>query len=243
MTRTALPGTGLYARTTKGAVVRIAHSRRLALVGLAALAILGAGCSGGSEGKINQPADGVSAMPGGAASPAPIGAAAPTPGPGGGNLADAPFGTACASIPSVGPGSLEGMAKSAVATAASNNPALTKLVQAISTAGLTDTLNNAEAITVFAPTNDAFDAAGQAVSKAMADPKGKLTNVLTYHVVQGRLSPDQLVGTHKTMQGTTVRVTGGGEAFLVNDASVVCGNVKTANATVYLIDKVLMPKA
>jgi uncharacterized surface protein with fasciclin (FAS1) repeats len=219
--------------------VRIAHSRRLALVGLAALAILGAGCSGGNEGKINQPAEGVSAMPGGAATPAPVGGAAP----GDSNLADAPFGTACASIPSVGPGSLQGMAKSAVATAASNNPALTKLVQAISTAGLTDTLNNAEAITVFAPTNDAFDAAGQAVSKAMADPKGKLTNVLTYHVVQGRLSPDQLVGMHKTMQGSTVTVTGGGEAFLINDASVVCGNIKTANATVYLIDKVLMPKA
>jgi uncharacterized surface protein with fasciclin (FAS1) repeats len=220
--------------------VRIALSRRVALAaGLAAVAILGAGCSGGTEGKINQPSEGVSAMPGAAATPAPAPiAAAPDA-----SAAPAPFGIACAGIPAVGPGSVDGMSKSPVATAASNNPALTKLVQAISTAGLTDTLNNAEAITVFAPTNDAFDAASAAVAKAMADPKGKLTNVLTYHVVQGRLAPDQLAGSHKTMQGSTLTITGSGESFLVNDASVVCGNVQTANATVYLIDKVLMPKA
>ena len=225
--------------------MRIAHSSRVVLAtGLAAMAFLAAGCSGGNEGKISQPAEGVSAMPNGVASPGPaVDAPAPAPAPGDATPIAAPFGTACAGIPATGPGSVDGMAKSAVATAASNNPALTKLVQAINTAGLTDTLNNAEAITVFAPTNDAFDAARSAVSKAMADPKGKLTNLLTYHVVQGRLAPDQLVGSHKTMQGTTVSVTGSGESFLVNDASVVCGNVQTANATVYLIDKVLMPKA
>ncbi|MGW2788222.1 fasciclin domain-containing protein, partial [Streptomyces populi] len=67
-----------------------------------------------------------------------------------------PFGPACASVPKDGAGSFDGMAKDPVATAASNNPALSTLVTAVKKAGLVDTLNNAQNITVFAPTNDAF---------------------------------------------------------------------------------------
>jgi uncharacterized surface protein with fasciclin (FAS1) repeats len=79
---------------------------------------------------------------------------------------------------------------------------------------------------------------------AMADPKGLLTTVLTYHVVEGKLSPEMLAGTHKTLQGGTLEITGSGERFEVNGKSaVVCGNVQTANATVYIIDSVLMPKS
>ncbi|MEV6962708.1 fasciclin domain-containing protein, partial [Streptomyces sp. NPDC051207] len=69
---------------------------------------------------------------------------------------DEPFGPACASVPNDGAGSFDGMAKDPVATAASNNPALSTLVTAVKKAGLVDTLNNAQNITVFAPTNDAF---------------------------------------------------------------------------------------
>lgn len=216
--------------------MRIGHSRRVALAaGLAAMAFL-AGCGGGTE-KVKQPAEGVSALPDLSATPAPV----ETPAPPGGALAGSTFGPACAAIPSTGPGSLEGMAKDPVATAASNNPSLSTLTRAINTARLTDSLNNAEAVTVFAPTNEAFAAADKdEISKAMADPKGRLTNLLNGHVVQGRLAPDQLVGEHRTLQGSTVTVTGSGEAFLVNDATVVCGNVQTSNATIYLIDKVLL---
>jgi uncharacterized surface protein with fasciclin (FAS1) repeats len=68
--------------------------------------------------------------------------------------------------------------------------------------------------------------------------------VLTYHVVQGQLAPDQLAGSHKTLQGDTLQITSSGQDFTVNGySSVVCGNVKTANATVYLIDQVLLPKS
>ena len=67
--------------------------------------------------------------------------------------------------------------------------------------------------------------------------------MLTYHVVSGRLSPEMLAGTHKTLQGTTLTVKGSGEDFTVNGAKVVCGNVQTANATVYLVDGVLSPAA
>lgn len=159
------------------------------------------------------------------------------------NPADQVFGTACATVPADGPGSFSGMATDPVATAASNNPALSTLVTAVTAAGLGDSLNSADGITVFAPLDDAFAAMDKAtLDKALADPTGLLTTVLTYHVVSGRLAPDQLAGTHETLQGDTLEVTGSGEDFTVNGtAKVVCGNVPTANATVYLIDGVLLP--
>jgi uncharacterized surface protein with fasciclin (FAS1) repeats len=136
------------------------------------------------------------------------------------------------------------MAQDPVATAASNNPVLSTLVTAVTEAGLGDTLNSAEAITVFAPTDDAFAAMDEAtLDKAMGDPDGLLTDVLTGHVVEGRLTPDELAGDHATLAGTTVSVTGSGEDFTVDgSAQVVCGNVQTANATVYIIDGVLLPQ-
>lgn len=162
-----------------------------------------------------------------------------------GSSANATFGAGCAAVPASGSGSFQGMAVDPVATAASHNPVLSTLVTAVTAAGLGDTLNTADGITVFAPSNDAFKAMDQAtLKKALADPKGLLTTVLTYHVVAGRLSPAQLAGTHKTLQGTTLTVAGSGTDFTVNgSAKVICGNVQTANATVYIIDGVLSPAA
>jgi uncharacterized surface protein with fasciclin (FAS1) repeats len=156
---------------------------------------------------------------------------------------DEPFGAACATLPASGAGSVQGMALDPVATAASNNEALSTLVTAVGAAGLGETLNTTDDLTVFAPTNDAFAALDKAtLDAALADPEGLLTTVLTYHVVPGRLSPDQLAGTHETLQGGTIEVAGSGEAFTVNGtAKVVCGNVQTKNATVYIIDAVLLP--
>lgn len=153
-----------------------------------------------------------------------------------------PFGSACASVPKDGAGSFAGMAKDPVATAASNNPALSTLVKAVGEAGLGDTLNNAKDITVFAPANPAFDKlpAG-ALDAAMKDPKGQLTDILENHVVMGRLTPEDVAGEHKTLGGGTIKVEGSGEDFNIGDAKVVCGNVQTANATVYIIDGVLLP--
>ncbi|MFI1249523.1 fasciclin domain-containing protein [Streptomyces anulatus] len=159
--------------------------------------------------------------------------------------ADGPFGPACASVPQDGAGSFDGMAQDPVATAASNNPALSTLVTAVKKAGLVDTLNNAQNITVFAPTNDAFAKIPKAdLDKVLAD-KEMLTSILTYHVVGEKLSPQQLEsGTYDTLQKSTLATKGSGENYTVNDTSkVVCGNVPTANATVYIVDTVLMPKA
>ncbi|MEY9887100.1 putative surface protein with fasciclin (FAS1) repeats [Catenulispora sp. MAP5-51] len=157
------------------------------------------------------------------------------------NSADAPFGTACSAVPTTGAGSFTGMATAPVATAASNNPVLSTLVTAVQAAGLADTLNNTQGITVFAPTNDAFAKIPAATLKSVLADKAQLTKILTYHVVSGRLTPSQLAGTHTTLEGGTVTVSGSGQSFKVNDANVVCGNVQTANATVYIVDSVLMP--
>jgi uncharacterized surface protein with fasciclin (FAS1) repeats len=67
--------------------------------------------------------------------------------------------------------------------------------------------------------------------------------VLTNHVVAGRLAPDQVAGEHETLAGTKITVEGSGEDFSVGEAKVVCGDVQTANATVYIIDGVLLPAA
>jgi uncharacterized surface protein with fasciclin (FAS1) repeats len=153
-----------------------------------------------------------------------------------------PFGAGCAAVPTTGKGSFSGMATDPVATAASNNPALSTLVTAVTKAGLGETLNSAKDITVFAPSNDAFAALPKAtLDAALKDPKGLLTKVLTNHVVPGKLTPDMLAGEHKTLGGGTIKVTGSGESFMVGKANVICGNVQTANATVYIIDGVLLP--
>ncbi|MBT2527962.1 fasciclin domain-containing protein [Streptomyces sp. ISL-99] len=156
---------------------------------------------------------------------------------------DKPFGSACASVPKEGAGSFEGMGKDPVATAASNNPALSTLVSAVKKAGLVDTLNNAQNITVFAPTNDAFAKIPEADLDKVLNDKVTLTKILTYHVVGQKLTPKQLEsGSFETLQKGTLTTSGSGESYEVNGTSnVVCGNVPTANATVYIVDTVLMP--
>ncbi|MEW1648144.1 MULTISPECIES: fasciclin domain-containing protein [unclassified Streptomyces] len=161
----------------------------------------------------------------------------------GATMSDQPFGTACSSVPKSGAGSFDGMAKDPVATAASNNPALSTLVTAVKKAGLVDTLNNAQNITVFAPTNDAFAKIPKATLDKVLNDKAQLTKILTYHVVGQQLTPKQLEkGSFTTLEKSKLTTSGSGENYTVNDsAKVVCGNVKTANATVYIIDTVLMP--
>lgn len=153
------------------------------------------------------------------------------------------FGSGCAAVPKDGKGSFNGMATDPVATAASNNPLLTTLVTAVGAAGLGDTLNTTPDITVFAPVDSAFAKLPPAALKAaLADPKGMLTKILTNHVVKGKITPDMLAGDHKTLEGGTLTITGSGEAFKVNGGNnIICGNVPTANATVYIVDGVLLP--
>ena len=145
-----------------------------------------------------------------------------------------------------GPGSVTGMSTDPVAVAASNNPLLKTLVSAVSgkvnpDVDLVDTLNGDE-FTVFAPVDDAFKAIDAKTMETLSTDADMLTQILTYHVVPGQLTPDQVVGEQTTVQGETLEVTGSGDELKVNDANVICGGVMTQNATVYLVDSVLMPK-
>ncbi|OOC56000.1 MULTISPECIES: fasciclin domain-containing protein [Nocardiopsis] len=153
------------------------------------------------------------------------------------------FGSGCAEVPADGEGSFQGMADDPVATAASNNPVLSTLVTAVQEADLVDTLNSAEDVTVFAPADPAFAEIPEEDLNALLADQEQLTEVLTYHVVEGRQTPSDLEnGTFTSLQGGEVTTEGSGEEFTVNgEAGVICGNVQTANATVYIIDGVLMP--
>lgn len=135
------------------------------------------------------------------------------------------------------------MAEDPVATAASHNPAFSTLAAAVKQAGLVDTLNNAKNITVFAPTDDAFAKIPKADPDKLLADKAALTKVLTYHVVGEKLTSKQLGNeVFDTLEKSRVTTSGSGMTCTVNDSSkVVCGNVPTANATVHIVDTVLMP--
>jgi uncharacterized surface protein with fasciclin (FAS1) repeats len=166
-------------------------------------------------------------------------------------VSDEPFGAGCSAVPAEGEGSFTGMTDDPVATAASNNPALSTLVQAVTAANLGDTLNTTDDITVLAPANPAFEAVPADALNALLADTAQLTTVLTHHVIPGRLTPEQLAGTHTTVNNDEVTIEGSGENFSIAmedtvvgmEASVICGNVQTANATVYIIDQVLKPAA
>jgi uncharacterized surface protein with fasciclin (FAS1) repeats len=164
-------------------------------------------------------------------------------------VSDEPFGAGCSAVPTEGEGSFTGMTDDPVATAASNNPALSTLVQAVTAANLGDTLNTTPDITVLAPANPAFEAVPADALDALLADTPQLTSVLFHHVIQGRLTPEELAGTHTTVNDDEVTIEGSGENFTIavdgtvvgTEASVICGNVQTANATVYIIDQVLKP--
>jgi uncharacterized surface protein with fasciclin (FAS1) repeats len=147
-----------------------------------------------------------------------------------------------------GAGSVQGMAQDPVAVAASNNPLLKTLVAAVSgelnpKVNLVDTLNGGE-FTVFAPVDDAFAALPKKTVNQLSKPANAdtLTKILTYHVVEGQMTPDEIAGqTLTTVEGEELEISGSGDELVAQDANVICGGVQTANATVYLIDAVMMP--
>lgn len=209
------------------------RTRRLAVT-LAAAAVLPLALSACSDGDGGDPGTPDS----------PSKASAPRSGGTGGDAAamEQPFGPACSGVPKNGAGSFAGMAKDPVATAASHNPALSTLVGAVREAGLVDTLNNARDITVFAPTDDAFKKIPKATLDQVLADKDELTKILTHHVVGRKLTPGDLrAGSFETLEKSRLRTSGSGESYTVGGARVVCGNVRTANATVYIVDTVLMP--
>jgi uncharacterized surface protein with fasciclin (FAS1) repeats len=196
-----------------------------------------AACGGSAE-------DAAAPSAAGTSSAAPEATGSTTP------AAQGPIGDGCDVLPAEGPGSLAALATTPAGTAVSTNPQLTTLAQAVLAANLVDVVNTREDVTLLAPTNAAFDALGPGAAPALVADVARLTTVLTHHVLVGRLAPDQLAGEHRTLNGDSVTVTGSGGSFAVAadqtlagaaPAAVVCGNVPTVNATVYLVDQVLAP--
>jgi uncharacterized surface protein with fasciclin (FAS1) repeats len=157
-----------------------------------------------------------------------------------------PTGPLCAAVPADGEGSFAGMTDDTAATAASNNPVLSTLVAAVSAAGLVDTLNSDGPFTIFAPANPAFDALPAGALDAVLADTDLLTSILTLHVVAGeQLSSSDLaeLDSVTTVNGAdvTIEVADDGTLMVNGQASVGCTDIQTANATVHVIDAVLMP--
>lgn len=218
---------------------------RALMIGVAAFAAIGlSACSSGSSSNEGSSTSAMSSSMSSAMSSSAEPMTSSTAAAPAGSL----IGSGCAAyaeqVPS-GPGSVAGMGKDPVTVAASNNPMLKTLTQALSgqlnpNVNLVETLDSGQ-FTVFAPTDDAFAKLDPATVEKLKTDSDLLTSILTYHVVPGQLSPAQVAGEHKTVQGATVNVTGAGDELKANDAGLVCGGVMTANATVYMIDTVLMP--
>ncbi|WP_462398644.1 fasciclin domain-containing protein [Corynebacterium falsenii] len=144
-----------------------------------------------------------------------------------------------------GPASVAELKNQNIVEAVGNVPELSTLAQALSgklnpEVDLVPVLKDGE-WTVFAPTDDAFSKLDAAtVDKLKQDPE-LLKSILTYHVVKGQAAPADAIGTHTTVNGKDVTVKESGSDIMVNDSKVACGGIKTKNATVYLIDTVLMP--
>ncbi|MHA6792549.1 fasciclin domain-containing protein [Pseudonocardia bannensis] len=215
--------------------------QRLVAVGaMAALTVTSAAC-GNSESAST-------------AAPQPTAAAAPTsramPASDGVTTNADVFGPACSQLPQgAAPGSLDNMGPQPVASAASTNPLLTTLVSAAGKVpGLVDALNGAEALTVYAPANSAFEKIPADTLDAVLADAEQLSGLLSYHVSGTRYDRDGLLEAGKTTQlaGGTVTVGGSGDNITLTGgngqaANVVCGNIPTSNATVFVIDAVLMP--
>lgn len=219
--------------------------QRLAAVSvLAALTVAVGACSNSQE----------PATPAPASEPGAASSEAVTPDTDGVTTIQQITGPACSQVPTEGEGSAQGMVDDPVATAASNNPLLSTLVAAVTAANLGDTLNNAEELTVFAPVNSAFEALPPGTVEQLttapdaAESSSQLSQILTTHVVGTRYDAEGLAnaGTVTSLQGSQLTIGGTAPGALTVSsggvtANVVCANVPTANATVFLIDKVLMP--
>ena len=117
------------------------------------------------------------------------------------------------------------------------------LATALGAAGLVDTLKGKGPFTVFAPTDEAFAKIPKADLDALLKDKAKLTAVLTYHVVPGKvMAKDVKAGQVKTVQGSNITVSTSSGGVSVNNAKVVKTDIVADNGVIHVIDTVIMPK-
>lgn len=128
---------------------------------------------------------------------------------------------------------------------AASTDALSTLVAAVKAAGLVETLKGNGPFTVFAPTNEAFNALPKGTVATLLKPENKdqLVKILTYHVVPAKVMSTDLKDGQKagTVQGSNVKVTFSETGVLINDARVVTADVGAKNGVVHIIDRVILP--
>ncbi len=116
------------------------------------------------------------------------------------------------------------------------------LATALTAAGLIDTLKGPGPFTVFAPTDEAFAKVPKATLDALLADKAKLTAVLTYHVVPGKvMAKDVKAGKVKTVQGSEITIATA-NGVMVDGAKVVKTDIAADNGVIHVIDSVIMPK-
>jgi len=116
------------------------------------------------------------------------------------------------------------------------------LVKAVQAAGLVDTLKGKGPFTVFAPTDAAFAKLPPGTVEALLQDKQKLAQILTYHVVPGKVvAADVKPGPVKTVEGQNLNITAKGGNVMVNDAKVIKTDVMASNGVIHVIDTVVLP--
>jgi uncharacterized surface protein with fasciclin (FAS1) repeats len=205
-------------------------TRPAALGALAGLALAVAACGSSTT---------TSASPTGSANSTAAPSATPSPTVSG---TAARIGADCSMIPSSGQGSISSMTTQQAITAASSNPQLSVFIAAVRSAGLDKTLNARHAYTLMIPANSAFASLSKTQIVHLKN-SGDLLNIVRYHALKARVSPQQFASGARpvTLQGKPLTLSKTGSAYKVNGATVLCGNIKTANATVYIVNKVLLP--
>jgi len=220
-------------------VMNIYTRKSLAVIGIGAMSVLGAAaCSSDDSGTSTETSAATTTTT--ATETMESATAVPASGPVGPGCAD------YVEANPTGPASVEELSTQTVTEAAGNVPVLTTLTAAVSgqlnpDVNLVETLDGGE-FTVFAPVDAAFAMLDPATVETLKTDSALLTDILTYHVVPGEIAPADIAGTQTTVQGETVEVAGSGDMWTVNGANVVCGGIETENATVYLIDAVLLPQ-
>ena len=117
------------------------------------------------------------------------------------------------------------------------------LVKAVQAAGLVDTMKGEGPFTVFAPTDAAFAKLPAGTLESLLNDKQKLTQVLTYHVVSGKVTAAQVKpGEVKTVQGQPLTVRADRGAVMVNNARVTRADIMASNGVIHVIDTVVLPK-
>jgi uncharacterized surface protein with fasciclin (FAS1) repeats len=117
-------------------------------------------------------------------------------------------------------------------------------VTAVKAAGLVETLKGEGPFTVFAPTDDAFAKLPEGTLESLLADKDKLTAILTYHVVAGKVMAADVVklSSAKTVQGQEVKIMAGSNGVMVDNAKVIKTDIETSNGVIHVIDTVILPQ-